>query len=283
MVQNTVEKAYKAAKTSSSHRDWEPQTEELKQKEQLLKEYQQQIELQKKKVRGLKNRLNALTNMEKMVHVNNELTDAERRRKKLEDEVRILKKNNKYQEKALGKLADDTDYETKLQMLSQELSTLRDEYRQMGKDHKAKELAQMDHHQRLVSVEEENSRLKRILIALKNNKDPFEGTNDIEEMMQGGKKEVESYEQSIKSEEKRHKIKMKKMEEAKEAVRKEIEELEKQVKEAEKDNQTMAERIRNKKKMVKVSGFSNEWKRRGLTDIEELYGLNRLYRRMKRR
>lgn len=252
MVENTVEKAYKAAKGNiNTHREWDTGDETLKQKDKQLREYQAQIEACKKTVRGLRNKLNALTNTEKMVNVNNELKDAERRRKALEDEVKILKKNNKYQEKALGKLADDTDYESKMHTLSEELNNLKDEYKTMGKEHKAKEMAQMEHHKKLVSTEEENARLKRILIALKNHKDPFEGLNNMEDIIQGGKKEVETYESAVKSEEKRHVAKMKKLEESKEEIKKEIEELEKQIQDAEQENHETADKIKTKKQMIK--------------------------------
>ena len=235
----------------NTHREWDTQDDTLKEKDKQLKEYQVQIEACKKTVRGLKNRLSALTNMEKMVNVNNELKDAERRRKELEDEVRILKKNNKYQEKALGKLADDTDYESKMQALSNELASLKEQYKTMGKEHKAKEMAQLEHHKKLVAAEEENARLKRILIALKNHKDPFEGLNNMEELLQGGRKEVDAYEQAIKSEEKRHKLKLKKMEESKQAIEEEIKELNKQIKDAEQENHQTASKIKTRKKMIK--------------------------------
>ena len=251
LVENTVEKAYQAAKQTSSQREWEPQTEELAEKDNKIKQYQREIEHYKKTVRGLKNRMNALTNMDKMVTVNNQLKDAERRRKTMEDEVKILKKNNKYQERALGRLADDTDYESKMQSLSQELSSLRDEYRQMGKDNKAKEITQMEHHQKMVSAEEENARLKRILIALKNNKDPFDGNNNVDDLVLSGKKEVEGYEQAIKSEDKRHKMKLKKLEDLKEEIKNETKELENQIKNSQQENHQTADKIKSKKKMIK--------------------------------
>lgn len=248
VVEATVEKAYKAAKGSiNTHRDWDTQDETLKDKDRQLREYQAQIEACKKTVRGLKNRLNALTNMDKMVHVNNELKDAERTRKQLEDEVQILQKNNNYQARALGKLADDTDYESKIATLNDELGALKEQYRQMGKEHKAKEMVYLEHHKKLVGVEEENVRLNRILIALKNNKDPFEGLNSAEEQLQGGRKEVDAYEQAAKAEEKRHKLKMKKLEEARDAVHTEIAELEKQIKDAEQENSQTADKIKSRK------------------------------------
>lgn len=252
VVEATVEKSYKAAKgTINTHRDWDTQDETLKEKDRQLREYQAQIEVCKKTVKGLKNRLSALTNLDKMVHVNNELKDAERIKSQLEDEVRILQKNNDYQAKALGKLADDVDYETKITTLNTELNTLREEYKKMGKEHKAKEMIFMEHHKRMVSVEEENARLKRILIALKNNKDPFEGLDNTEELLRNAKKEVESYELAIQAEEKRHQLKMKKLEETKSSVTQEIADLDKQIKDAESENSQTADKIKSRKQMIK--------------------------------
>jgi prefoldin subunit 5 len=93
IVQDTVDKAYTAAKGSiNTHRLWDTEDDTLKEKEQEIREYQGQIEICKKKIKGLKSRLNALTHMEKMVNVNNQLKDSERTRKKLEDEVKVLEK-----------------------------------------------------------------------------------------------------------------------------------------------------------------------------------------------
>jgi hypothetical protein len=105
----------------------------------------------------------------------------------------------------LGKLTDDTDYETKMKNLNEELLNLKEEYREMGKEHKVKEMGQMEQHQKLVTAEEENLRLKRILIAVKNNKSPFEGLDNEAELLESAQKEVNSYESAIKSEERRHK------------------------------------------------------------------------------
>ena len=228
-IQEVIQMNYKAidkaAKgTINTHRDWDTQDEGIKEKSKKLKDYQSQIEVYKKTIKGLKNRLNALTNMEKMVHVTNELKDSERVRKQLEDQVRILQRN-KYQTKALSKLTDDTDYESKMKSLNDELNNLKEQYKQMAKDHKEEETAQLEHHKKLVAAEEENARLKRILIALKNNKDPFDGINDMEEVIQNAKKEVQAYEQAEKSEDKRHKFKMKKLAETKQSLNTEIEEL----------------------------------------------------------
>lgn len=252
VVEATVEKSYKAAKgTINTHREWDTQDETLKEKDRQLREYQAQIEVCKKTVKGLKNRLSALTNLDKMVHVNNELKDAERIKNQLEDEVRILQKNNDYQAKALGKLADDVDYETKITTLNTELGSLREEYKKLGKEHKAKEMIFMEHHKRMVSVEEENARLKRILIALKNNKDPFEGLDNTEELLRNAKKEVDSYEQAIKAEDKRHQLKTKKLEDMKSTIQQEVSELEKQIKGAESENSHTANKIKSSKQMIK--------------------------------
>ena len=230
-VEVTLERAYKAAKAPiNTHREWDTQDETLKQKDKELRELQVQIEGYKKKLRAIKNRRMAtMKNMEKMADISNELKDSERIRKELEDWLKVLQKNNKQQEKALTKLTDDTDYESKIRALSDELKSLKEQYRLMEKEHKAEEAVQLEHHKKLVAAEEENVRLKRIMIALKNNIDPFDGINDITEVIEGGKKEVQAYEQANKSEEKRHALKMKKLAESKESLNKEIADLEAQI------------------------------------------------------
>jgi chromosome segregation ATPase len=224
MVDQTYDNAIKATKGNiNSHRDWDTQDETLKEKDKQLREFQAQIEGCKKNVKKLKGRLNALTNMEKMTQVDNELKDAQRIRKELEDEVRML---HKYQTKALKSKAENNDYEEQMQKLSTELSSLRDNYRQMAIDNKEKEIAQKEQHKKLVDAREKNSKLKRILIAIKNNKDPFTEINNVEEMAASKRKEIESYDQTMKSEDKRHKLKLKKLEEQKTELENEIQELE---------------------------------------------------------
>ena len=114
IVEQTVKKAYTTGKEKDDGED-----ESIKEKDREIREYQAQIEGCKKTIKKLKNRLNALTNMEKMTQVSNELRDSQRKRKELEDEVKMLQR---YQAKALKSKAQDTGFEDQMNRLSTELT-----------------------------------------------------------------------------------------------------------------------------------------------------------------
>jgi chromosome segregation ATPase len=224
MVEQTYENAIKVSKgTINSHREWDNEDESLIEKDRALRDYQSHIEACKKNVKKLKGKLEVFSNMEKMTQVENELKDAQRKRKDLEDEVKML---SKYQTKALKSKAEDNDYEEQMDKLTGELTAHKDIYRQQAINNKKKEIVQKEHHKKLVDAREKNSKLKRILIAVKNNKDPFADMSSPENSIASRKKEVESYEQAIKSEDKRHKQNLKKLEEQRGDYEQEILDLE---------------------------------------------------------
>ena len=61
-------------------------------------------------------------------------------------------------------------YEAKIQELKDDLAAAKDEYKKIQKDTKSKQGPQQETHEKVVSLEEENTRLKRKLIALRNGK-----------------------------------------------------------------------------------------------------------------
>ena len=174
-LQEVVEKAVEKAKQATrqvinTHREWGSASEEVKEREKQLKAYQAQINGYKKEISSLKNRIDSLSNTEKMIDLENDLRHSERRRKELEKQKKVLEANNKEQQKELNRLAGDVDYENKIRNLLEELKGQKEKYRKLEKDHRAKEGGVRKHHEEMMKIEEENIRLKRMKIALKNNR-----------------------------------------------------------------------------------------------------------------
>ena len=210
LAEKTVSKAYDVVKgTIESHRHWDTQDETLIQKDKELKDCQAQIEGYKKTVNSLKQKLKTLTNLDKMASINNELIDVQKTKLQLEEKIVILQKNANHQDKALDKLTGDIDYNGKLSSLNNDVNSLKEEYKQLDRELKAKESENMEHHKLLVAAETENIRLKRLLISLKNNKNPNNSLNSQDSSVQLVKRDIEKYENTIKSEDKRHLAKIK--------------------------------------------------------------------------
>jgi len=79
-----------------------------------------------------------------------------------------MKSGIKHQQKYLNQICGDADYDTKLDMLKQELEEVKGQYKKALKDHKVKEGPLKESHERMVGLETEHKNLKRKLIAIKN-------------------------------------------------------------------------------------------------------------------
>ena len=98
---------------------------------------------------------------------------------------------------------DESTYEAKIQELKDDLAAAKEEYKKIQADNKAKQKPQQETHEKAVELQEEYSKLKRQLIALKNGKSVGSGGQNENQAVQLTKSQ-EAYKNAQKTEEKRH-------------------------------------------------------------------------------
>lgn len=270
VVEQTVQKAYQATRSNAaSHREWEKDADDdIKSKNKAIASMSSQISHHKKTIAGLKVQLASIASADRMIDMKNQLRDTDRQKKALELDVATMEKNIRHQQKYLNQMAGDTDYEDKIRQLKDTLEDQKKAYKQTQKELRKREIPQREQHERLISLEEEHSKLRRQLIDIKNGTQR-ETVDDTEDAIKAIQQSQEAYKKAQKNDEKRHKQQMKKLQDQDKEIQDQIDEMKSMIEEKEKNNKTQAKVIKENKKLLKETEEQKRKEEEELRKLEE--------------
>eukprot|EP00347_Sterkiella_histriomuscorum_P006242 403353520 len=158
----------KAEKNFFSHRiSVMENNPEIAERNAALKFYQQQINQQKANIQSLRNRIEAISNIEKNTDKLNQVLDLERMNKASKKIVRKLSQRNDEQFKVLETLNNDTEYGKQIEESSKELQKWKDKYKMLQQYKKEEDQAFKSKFDYLMQVEDEKNKLKEKISLLK--------------------------------------------------------------------------------------------------------------------
>ena len=97
----------------------------------------------------------------------NELADLIRQRQPLQDDIKVLTKIKNRKDRETKKFKSDIEYEDKVTNFLDTLHKYKNEYKNMQREHTAKQREQKAVHDNLMELQNENVKLKRQVIDIK--------------------------------------------------------------------------------------------------------------------
>jgi len=132
MVATAIQKASKLKKQIITHRD-APADPTVKSKRKEIKKYQLKVTTWKDYIKTLKNKLSTIGDADRISTESNKLKIIDAEIKELENQKKVLSKNNKVQQDTMNKLYDDPEFRDKVANCKADIQKVKERYTQLEK------------------------------------------------------------------------------------------------------------------------------------------------------
>ncbi|CDW90786.1 UNKNOWN [Stylonychia lemnae] len=136
---------------------------EISERNLMLKQMQQEINLQKQNIKSLKNKLEAVTNVQRNTDIENQTLDLERQNKERMKLFNSLMNRNEEQKRELQMLNEDTEFGHQMDQINRELAKWKDKHKMLAQYKKEEDMNFKSKFDHLMKVEQERSRIKEAI------------------------------------------------------------------------------------------------------------------------
>jgi chromosome segregation ATPase len=251
-VITAITKASQLKKRIVSHRD-QPVSSDLRGKMKVIKDYQNKLNVYKKKVNGMNIKIASLSDNENIANSQNNIKTLNQEIKELKQQRGVLSKQLKHQQTTMNKLYDDPDFRDKMEQSRDDIKNIKSNYYELDSEHKVLSAKQDKILKQMANLNTANTKLRERKINIENGVKekgyPSNITKYSEEasVIQSKNMVIKKIQDKNKT---KNKIKLNEKESRMIDVENEILELQEAIIQRDRDNEKLSKEVKNLKRMI---------------------------------